>query len=113
MARAKYLIQNTNFPTQYAKRRGQIEVETLHGTFMKVMGFDEPHFKNATNRVQKNFATRIGRWDLMSVPSDFMYVHGSTAFDYPEQKILKTGFPRTDELIYNNHPDYIKKLSLS
>ncbi|WP_241648153.1 bifunctional glycosyltransferase/CDP-glycerol:glycerophosphate glycerophosphotransferase [Pediococcus acidilactici] len=110
MARAKYLIQNTNFPTQYAKRRGQIEVETLHGTFMKVMGFDEPHFKNATNRVQKNFATRIGRWDLMSVPSDFMYVHGSTAFDYPEQKILKTGFPRTDELIYNNHPDYIKKI---
>lgn len=116
MARAKYLVQNTNFPNQYSKRAGQIEVETLHGTFMKVMGFDEPHFKNASNRVQKNFAKRIGRWDLMSVPSDFMLKHGSAAFDYPEKKILKTGFPRTDELITNNNTDYLasikKKLNL-
>ncbi|MGA3433293.1 bifunctional glycosyltransferase/CDP-glycerol:glycerophosphate glycerophosphotransferase [Lactiplantibacillus plantarum] len=110
MARAKYLVQNTNLPDQYAKRKGQIEVETLHGTFMKVMGFDEPHFKHASNRVQTNFAHRIGRWDLMSVPSDFMKAHGAHAFDYPEQKILTTGFPRTDELIHNNNTDYIQQM---
>ncbi|BBM21474.1 glycosyltransferase [Lactobacillus pentosus] len=110
MARAKYLVQNTNLPNQYAKRRGQIEVETLHGTFMKVMGFDEPHFKQASNNIQKKFAYRIGRWDLMSVPSDFMLEHGARAFDYPEQKIVTTGFPRTDELIQNNHATYIQKI---
>lgn len=110
MARAKYLVQNTNLPDQYAKRKGQIEVETLHGTFMKVMGFDEPHFKHASNRVQTNFAHRIGRWDLMSVPSDFMKAHGAHAFDYPEQKIVTTGFPRTDELIHNNNTDYIQQM---
>ncbi|WP_172639714.1 CDP-glycerol glycerophosphotransferase family protein, partial [Lactiplantibacillus plantarum] len=65
---------------------------------------------HASNRVQTNFAHRIGRWDLMSVPSDFMKAHGAHAFDYPEQKILTTGFPRTDELIHNNNTDYIQQM---
>src|SRR5699024_10663917 len=30
LARAKYFVENTNMPNQYAKRKNQIEVLTLH-----------------------------------------------------------------------------------
>ncbi|MFB9768730.1 bifunctional glycosyltransferase/CDP-glycerol:glycerophosphate glycerophosphotransferase [Lactiplantibacillus modestisalitolerans] len=98
LATSKYLIQNTNLPNQYLKRRGQIEVETLHGTFLKYMGFDEPYFRTASARIQNNFARRIRRWDYMIVPSKYMAETASSAFDY-HQKLLPTNFPRNDALI--------------
>ncbi|WP_412988973.1 CDP-glycerol glycerophosphotransferase family protein [Pediococcus siamensis] len=106
MARAKYLVQNTNFPNQYSKRAGQIEVETLHGTFMKTMGFDEPHFKHASGRVQRNFAIRNDRWDLLTVPSTYMAETAVKAFDY-KQEVAKSGFPRNDALYAHNNQQYI------
>ncbi|XIF19722.1 MAG: glycosyltransferase [Acetilactobacillus jinshanensis] len=109
MATAKYLFQNTNLPNQYFKRPGQIETETLHGTFLKHMGFDEPHFKNASRRVQDNFARRNRRWDYMVVPSKYMERIASNAFDY-HQKIIPSGFPRNDELINHNNQKYINSI---
>lgn len=112
MATAKFLIQNTNFPNQYSKRAGQIEVETLHGTFMKVMGFDEPHFKNGSAKIQKNFTKRNNRWDLMSVPSDYMARTATRAFDYPHE-LVRSGFPRNDTLFTNNNVNYKEKIKSS
>ncbi|WP_353989821.1 bifunctional glycosyltransferase family 2 protein/CDP-glycerol:glycerophosphate glycerophosphotransferase [Pediococcus argentinicus] len=109
MARAKYLIQNTNFPNQYAKRKNQIEVETLHGTFMKTMGFDEPHFKHGSPRIQRNFAKRNNRWDLLTVPSDYMEDKAVSAFDF-KHEVMKSGFPSNDDLINNNNESYIAKI---
>lgn len=109
LARAKYLVQNTNFPNQYSKRAGQIEVETLHGTFMKTMGFDEPHFKNGSARIQKNFAIRNNRWDLLTVPSQYMADTATRAFDY-QHEVVKSGFPRNDALYQHNTKDYIQNV---
>ncbi|GAA5498729.1 bifunctional glycosyltransferase/CDP-glycerol:glycerophosphate glycerophosphotransferase [Lactiplantibacillus plajomi] len=110
LATSKYLIQNTNLPNQYLKRRGQIEVETLHGTFLKYMGFDEPYFRTASARIQNNFARRIRRWDYMIVPSKYMAETATSAFDY-KQKLMETNFPRNDVLIkYRNNTDYQKQL---
>ncbi|GLB46931.1 hypothetical protein WR164_09100 [Philodulcilactobacillus myokoensis] len=106
LAVAKYIVQNTNMPNQYLKRRGQIETETLHGTFLKHMGFDEPHFKNAGPGTQNKFAMRIRRWDYLVAPSDYMVKTTEHAFDY-HQKYIKAGFPRNDELHKHNHQKYI------
>ncbi|WPC17056.1 bifunctional glycosyltransferase family 2 protein/CDP-glycerol:glycerophosphate glycerophosphotransferase [Pediococcus inopinatus] len=112
MARAKYLVENTNFPNQYSKRSGQIEVQTLHGTFMKTMGFDEPHFKNATGGVQRNFAVRNNRWDLLTVPSKYMADTATKAFDF-QHEIVASGFPRNDALYQHDNPVYIEKVKRS
>lgn len=109
LATAKYLVQNANFPDQYFKRAGQIEVETLHGTFLKHMGFDEPHFKNATRKIQDNFARRNRRWDYMVVPSNYMKRTASQAFDY-HQKVIESGFPRNDTLITHDNKTYINAI---
>ncbi|TPR21763.1 bifunctional glycosyltransferase/CDP-glycerol:glycerophosphate glycerophosphotransferase [Apilactobacillus timberlakei] len=109
LAVSKYIIQNTNMPNRYAKRKGQIEVETLHGTFLKHMGFDEPHFKFASHGVQSRFAKRNRRWDYMVVPSDYMGEIATKAFDY-DQKLIKSGFPRNDELYTNNNDGYINSV---
>lgn len=109
LAVAKYIIQNTNMPNRYAKRKGQIEVETLHGTFLKHMGYDEPHFKFGTKKIQNLFAHRNRRWDYLVVPSDYMARTASKAFNY-SQKIIKSGFPRNDELYTNNNVDYCNQI---
>lgn len=109
MARAKYLVQNTNFQTNYAKRAGQIEVSTLHGTFMKTMGFDEPYFKDGSNWMRKMFSYRNSRWDLLTVPSEYMADRSIKAFEY-DKEIVDSGFPRNDELYNNNNDDYINKI---
>lgn len=109
LARAKYLIENTNFPNQYAKRKGQIEVQTLHGTFMKTMGFDEPQFRKGSTKAQRNFMMRNSRWDYLISPSEYMDMVTKQAFDY-HKKILPVGFPRNDLLINGNNPKNIHQL---
>ncbi|GMQ72461.1 CDP-glycerol glycerophosphotransferase family protein [Tetragenococcus halophilus] len=109
MARAKYFIENTNLPDQYAKRKKQVEVQTFHGTFMKTMGFDEPYFKNGSKKRQNNFERRNKRWDLAISPSKYMTNKIRSAFNY-EGEIIETGFPRNDDIYLNNHSDYINKV---
>lgn len=110
LARAKFLVQNANFPQEYVKRRGQIEVETLHGTFMKTMGFDEPHFTTATRNVKTRFAERNLRWDYIVSPSKFMdfspFVFRTNA------RVIKSGFPRNDVLVQGNNVQNIERLKL-
>ncbi|MBO7941552.1 CDP-glycerol glycerophosphotransferase family protein, partial [Streptomyces sp. S9] len=40
LARSKYLVNNVNFDRRLVKRRGQILVQTQHGTPLKRMGLD-------------------------------------------------------------------------
>lgn len=112
MARAKYLIENTNFPNQYAKRKGQIEVQSLHGTFMKTMGFDEPYFKDGSKGRQNNFMKRINRWDYLVSPSPYMDETASHAFNF-EKNMITSGFPRNDVLYQKNNETDILKIKES
>lgn len=52
LATSKYFVQNTNMPVWYKKRKGQLEIQTFHGTFMKTMGFDTPEFKFETRQTK-------------------------------------------------------------
>lgn len=109
MATSKYFVQNTNFADQYAKRKGQIEVETLHGTFMKKMGFEEPSMRKSSGYAQRGYIKRNSRWDYLISPSKYMNEKVSSAFDY-KKRILDVGFPRNDILFHQNKIEYINKL---
>ena len=55
LATAGFLVNNATFPPSFAKREGQVYLNTWHGTPMKKMGRDEPGQVAATRNVLRNF----------------------------------------------------------
>lgn len=99
LARAKYLVNNVNFPDIVRKRRGAIYVQTQHGTPLKKMGLDLQQFPVGANRM--NFArllARVDRWDFNISSNRF-----STEIwerSYPAGfEALEIGYPRNDRLV--------------
>ncbi|UOX36053.1 bifunctional glycosyltransferase/CDP-glycerol:glycerophosphate glycerophosphotransferase [Weissella cibaria] len=109
LARAKYIVQNTNMPQAYLKRDGQIEIETLHGTFMKTMGFDEPGMKYATRASKRHYDYRNSRWDYIVSPSKYMDLIAPNAFR-SRANVLQVGFPRNDRLINDNNEIKVREI---
>ena len=107
LARAKYLFNNVNFPDFYKKRRGAIEVQTMHGTPLKKLGLDAPD-EIKPNYV-KNYLKKNNRWDLLIIPSDYVGEIAKSAFGY-EKKMLPAGYPRNDKLFADNNPANIAAL---
>lgn len=109
LATSKYFIQNTNMPVWYKKRKGQRELQTFHGTFMKTMGFDTPEFKFETQKHKiEEFQQKVNNWDYVSVPSNYMEQKASSAFN-TDVKALKYGFPRNDMIFESlNYTQQIK-----
>ncbi|MDZ5607030.1 bifunctional glycosyltransferase family 2 protein/CDP-glycerol:glycerophosphate glycerophosphotransferase [Bacillus pseudomycoides] len=96
LARAKYFINNANFPDFYEKKQGAIEIQTLHGTPLKTMGLDVPG-ETDTEEKRSKFLRRCGRWDYLLSPSRYVTDISRRCFDFKEE-ILEYGFPRNDLL---------------
>ncbi len=98
LARAKYLINNVNWPNWATKRRGSVHVMTHHGTPLKQMGLDQ--LNHPAGATDKNFAAqmrRADRWDF-SITSN---AHTTEAWEraYPcRYETLEVGYPRNDRL---------------
>lgn len=109
LAKAKYLINNVNFPNEYVKREGQIEIQTMHGTPLKTFGLDvTEELPNENSR--KKYIEKNSRWDYLVVQGKFMESKAYDCFGY-KKEILKTGYPRTD-ILFNrdeNQALYIKR----
>ncbi|WP_146102820.1 bifunctional glycosyltransferase/CDP-glycerol:glycerophosphate glycerophosphotransferase [Pradoshia eiseniae] len=99
LARAKYFINNANFPDVYEKRRGAVEVQTLHGTPLKTMGLDVPGETDTKEKLEK-FLNRCNRWDYLVSPSSYVSDISKRAFKFDRQ-LLEFGFPRNDMLKRN------------
>lgn len=97
LARAKYFINNVNWPTEYEKRKGSVEVQTLHGTFLKTMGLDVEAEVNTPQKLE-GFRKRHKRWDYLVSPSQFMTEISKRVFEF-EGEMLEYGFPRNDVLV--------------
>lgn len=94
LATAKYLVNNVNFEDTYVKRDGQIEIQTMHGTPLKTLGYDVPG-ELTTKPERDNFAMKIDRWDYLVVQGKFMEEKSVPIYKF-EKEILRTGYPRTD-----------------
>ncbi|MEW2517665.1 CDP-glycerol glycerophosphotransferase family protein [Actinacidiphila alni] len=96
LARASYLVSNVNFHRRYAKRPGQINVQTHHGTPLKHMGIDLlDHPAAAGGTDFERMLRHVDRWDYSLSASrhstlvwERAYPSGFTTLEY--------GQPRTD-----------------
>ncbi|WP_308050798.1 bifunctional glycosyltransferase/CDP-glycerol:glycerophosphate glycerophosphotransferase [Streptomyces purpurogeneiscleroticus] len=96
MARAKYLVNNANFPGTVHKRPEQIYIQTHHGTPLKKMGMDLRRHPAAAQGVSfLRMLDHADQWDycLSSNP------HSTEVWQrvYPsDYETLPTGYPRND-----------------
>ncbi|MEU8972945.1 bifunctional glycosyltransferase family 2 protein/CDP-glycerol:glycerophosphate glycerophosphotransferase [Streptomyces monashensis] len=109
MARAKYLVNNVNFPYELPKRRGAVLVQTQHGTPLKKMGTDlRDHPAAARGMNFDRLVEQCGRWDFLVSPNP----HTTEVFTrvYPGgYEVLETGYPRVDRLV-NSSPDQARRV---
>ncbi len=107
LATAKYLVNNVNFPKNYVKRKGQIEVQTMHGTPLKTFGLEVPG-EFPTEALRQEYIDKNKRWNFLLVQGKFMKDKSMDCFGTPV-KILKSGYPRTD-VLYNATEEKISAL---
>ncbi|TDB70712.1 bifunctional glycosyltransferase family 2 protein/CDP-glycerol:glycerophosphate glycerophosphotransferase [Micromonospora sp. KC723] len=98
LARARWLVNNVNFPDYVRKRPGSVHVQTHHGTPVKVMGLDQQRYP--LGAVGMDFAgllRRVDRWDYSITANSFSTQMWERA--YPASYVtLEVGYPRNDRL---------------
>jgi CDP-glycerol glycerophosphotransferase len=95
LARAKYLINNATFPTQFGKREGQVYINTWHGTPLKAMGYDVPDGAINTRNVVRNLLSA----DYLLAPNDAtadMYLDAYRMRNIYRGRVVAAGTPRID-----------------
>ncbi|MEO3820055.1 bifunctional glycosyltransferase family 2 protein/CDP-glycerol:glycerophosphate glycerophosphotransferase [Plantactinospora sp. B24E8] len=99
LARARWLVNNVNFPDYVMKRRGSVHVQTHHGTPVKVMGLDQQRYPaGAVGLDFRRLLRRIDRWDYSITSNSFSTQMWDRA--YPAGYVtLETGYPRNDRLV--------------
>lgn len=98
LARAKWLVNNVNFPDFVVKRPGSVHIQTHHGTPVKVMGLDQQrHPMGSASMNFPKLLRRIDRWDYSVTSNSFSTQMWDRA--YPAEYVrLETGYPRNDRL---------------
>lgn len=97
LATREYLVNNATFPPEFAKRDGQIYLNTWHGTPLKRMGYDLPRggALEAANTM-RNFLCA----DFLLAQNDFMtrqmYEQAYRLLGVFAGKVLQEGYPRLD-----------------
>jgi CDP-glycerol glycerophosphotransferase len=101
LARARYLVNNVNFPNDVVKREGAIHIQTHHGTPLKKMGFDLRDSEFAGRRGHMDFEKllrRCERWDYSITANPFSTEMWKTAYPV-DCETLEVGYPRNDALV--------------
>jgi CDP-glycerol glycerophosphotransferase (TagB/SpsB family) len=121
-ARAKFFVNNVNFPGGYVKRPGQVHIQTMHGTPLKYCGLDvldTPAASSAVDPVRdvarsdgqvvapnrkrvleeyQDLLRRSDRWDYAVSSNPYSTEMWSHA--YPcTYTWLEVGYPRNDALV--------------
>ncbi|MFF3062679.1 CDP-glycerol glycerophosphotransferase family protein [Streptomyces sp. NPDC057909] len=96
MARAKYLVNNVNFPNNLVKRPEQIHLQTHHGTPLKQMGIDQQSFPAVAKGMSfGKLLERADKWDLSLTSNQ----HSTEIWErvYPcAFEAIEYGYPRND-----------------
>ncbi|MFI6331776.1 CDP-glycerol glycerophosphotransferase family protein [Micromonospora chersina] len=98
LARARWLVNNVNFPDFVRKRPGSVHVQTHHGTPVKVMGLDQQRYPvGAVGMDFTKLLDRVDRWDYSVSANSFSTQMWERA--YPaDYTTLEVGYPRNDRL---------------
>ena len=96
LATSKYLVNNTNWPWYFRKVKGQVYLQTWHGTPLKRLGREIPN-NNLTKSYLDTMDREAAAWDYLVSPNHFCTEVFPGAFGY-HGKIIETGYPRNDRL---------------
>jgi CDP-glycerol glycerophosphotransferase len=105
IARAKYFVNNVNFPNEFVKREGTIHVQTHHGSPVKKMGLDLRDALFMGSRMDfEALLRRCARWDYSITSNVFSTLMWERA--YPTRyQTLEVGYPRNDVLVNSTEAD--------
>ena len=108
LARARFVVNNVNFPDEIVKRPGTTHLQTQHGTPLKYMGIDlrgQPAASGGTNL--GNLLRRSDRWDFNLSANPYSSRVWRRAFpcDY---EMLELGYPRNDRLVTATDADTVE-----
>ncbi|MFI6349588.1 bifunctional glycosyltransferase family 2 protein/CDP-glycerol:glycerophosphate glycerophosphotransferase [Streptomyces sp. NPDC050560] len=97
LARAKYLVNNANFPDAVVKRPGTVHLQTQHGTPLKTMGVEQAAYPvvAAHSGGFGRLLARVDRWDY-NLSSNR---HSTRVWEreFPASyEMLEYGYPRND-----------------
>jgi CDP-glycerol glycerophosphotransferase len=95
LATSKYLVNNATFPPMFAKRAGQVYLNTWHGTPLKAMGYDTPRGGLLARNIVRNFLAA----DYLLAPNDAtadMYLRAFRMNNIYPGALIRGGTPRVD-----------------
>lgn len=95
LARAKYWVNNQNFPTYIKKRPQTIYLQTWHGTPLKKMLYDMKEVHGRSDDYIERVGKAIKNWDYLISPSPYATKAFKSAFRY-KNEVLEVGYPRND-----------------
>ena len=102
MAVSNFQVINMRQPQWFKKRPGATFLSTWHGTPLKHLVFDMDNVASANPLYKQIFYRQSRQWDYLVTANQFSVDVFKHAFMYPEDKMLKSGYPRNDIL---NAPD--------
>ncbi|MCI3861002.1 CDP-glycerol glycerophosphotransferase family protein [Lactococcus garvieae] len=109
LSKAKYWVFNAKMAPYYYKKSDQIYLQTWHGVPLKRLGHDiidngSTYYrsKQSYKQMVRSYDKDSRHWDYLIASSPFSAHVFETAFAFPQQKMLKVGYPRVDCL---THPD--------
>ncbi|MFE7139302.1 CDP-glycerol glycerophosphotransferase family protein [Streptomyces sp. NPDC057644] len=99
LARAEYWVDNQGFPQHLRKPRHTTYLQTWHGSAYKRMGFDETRVRLQNAPQRERLQQAVDRFDHFLVRSEHDVTTLARAYRLPEERLLRTGYPRNDALI--------------
>ena len=107
LSTAKYLVNNATFPISFAKRTGQVYLNTWHGTPLKAMGYDMPGGALDARNVVRNFLN----CDYLLAPNDTtrtMYLNAYRMHNIFTGQMICEGTPRIDHQFKDYRPRSVR-----
>ncbi len=101
LARCKYYVFNGRQPEWTRKRKGNIFLQTWHGTPLKKLVFDQEDVSSATSRYKKQTYRQSRAWDYLIAPNRYSSDIFRRCFLY-DKTMLETGYPRND-ILHSDH----------
>jgi CDP-glycerol glycerophosphotransferase len=106
LAAAKYWVGNIVFPI-HEKRKGNVYLQTWHGTPLKRLGFDI-EVEGPETLARDNFYRESRNWDYLISANQYSSKIFSRAFRY-HRRVLEVGYPHND-ILFNGSVSLTKEI---
>lgn len=109
LARCKYYIFNGRQPVWIKKRKGNVFLQTWHGTPLKRLVFDLEDINSATPKYKKQTYKQSRSWDYLIAANQYSSDIFRRCFIY-KKTMLETGYPRNDIMHWDNKDEIADKI---